>query len=177
MSYDPGMRLLAAAIALGVFIVSPGFGCGDDFDFGPDEMKRAAEGTWELSLEGDSAPRAILVLSHDVPASASAGWPSVAAAHACGNRTFITSAGACGSTTTMSFHVETLKAEAPFAPSNGAGLLVFGSSFLQGELTVGFTSTGRLTLQVKPDGTVERAVFFPAQQGPATPGVRAVRRP
>jgi hypothetical protein len=168
------MRFIAAAFALVVFIVNPGFGCGDDFAFGPAEMKSAAEGTWELSFESDSAPRAIVTLQHSASYPS---WSALPSAHACGNRSFMSSASACLSSTGMTFDVETVKAEEPFARATGAGLGVIGQSFSQGTLSVQFSNTVRVDLELLPDGTVVGSRLTPQNRSPElSGGLRAVRR-
>lgn len=171
------MRLLALALALAVFVVNPGFGCGEDFDFGAEEMRRVSEGTWELSFDGDSEPRAILVLSYQAPPQAAGDWSPVAPAHACSNRTFMASAGACVPSSGLNLHVQTLKTAEPFAEASGAGFGVVGMSFRQGILGIQFRNTVQVTVEVLADGTVGTARYIPPNRGPTMPGLRAVRRP
>jgi hypothetical protein len=175
--YDEGVRVAAATIALAVFVLNPSFGCGEEFDFGADEMRRAVEGTWELSFPGDTAPRAVLTLSHQAPQAVGPRWSPVPAAHACGNRSFMASAGACIATTGMSFHAQTLKVEEPFGPVSGAEFYVTGMSFRQGTLTVWFRNAVQFVVDLLPDGTVVRTYYTPANGAPEMPGLQAVRRP
>lgn len=172
------MRIAAAAIALAVFALNPSFGCGaEEFDFGPDEMKRVAEGTWDLTLDGEPAAHAVILLSHAPVRASAPGWSPLRSAHACGNRSFIAEAGACGSYSTMTFNVQTVTNASPFASALTADLQVSGNTFRQGRLTLLFEGGGQAYVDLRADGTVFNALFRPASLGPAQPGFRAVRRP
>lgn len=142
------MRLPAAAVGLALSVLCPGFGCGEEVEFGPDEMRRAGEGTWELSFEGDREPRAVLLLSF-----ASARSPNA-----------------------TTFNVETGKAEAPFTPATRAGLIVVNPRSGRGALLVDFSSTAQLTIELMADGTVTGTRFRPAS-GVDWGGLQAVHRP
>ncbi len=170
------MRTIATAIALIVFIVNPGFGCGEDFDFGPDEMRRAAEGTWELSFEGDAAPRAVVSLSHSAPQAGGSGWSAVRGAHACGTRTFMAQAGACSTSTVLTFHARTISSQAPFASVTEASFEVGSYSFSRGRLGLRFSNAASVELGLDPIGTVLHAHFVPISAAPAASKLVAVRR-
>jgi hypothetical protein len=176
--YDHRMRIAATAIALAVFALNPSFGCGaEEFDFGPDEMKRVVEGTWDLTLDGDPDAHAVILVSHSPVRASAPDWSPLRSAHACGNRSFIAEAGACGAYSTMTFNVQTVTLASPFRSALTADLRVGGSTFRQGRLTFQFEGGGHAEIDLRADGTVFNAQFAPVSPGPGLPGLRAVRRP
>src|SRR4051795_12742072 len=98
------MRKLMWLGPIGPFFLTPTLACSDEpqFQYGAAEMRAAVEGDWSLTITPDGGT-AMQVTVHVEEAPTALGptaarWPSrgfVRAAHACGTRTLVKSAGAC----------------------------------------------------------------------------------
>jgi len=149
------------------FFLNPGFACGPadpEFQYGADEMRAAAEGTWFLSFlpAGETEARQVTVKvtqsSKRVASLTSPGRSRlIRPAHACGSRTLLKSASACGDSTLMPLDVTFVDGDASLEKAEMSGLFVVdGLTFTNtasGEISFklgGYTVGGRIT----PDGTV-----------------------
>ena len=101
---DAGMRNLFWFVPIAVFLLNPSFACSGDeptFQYGAAEMRAAVEGDWSFAITptgGTATQVTVHIDQAAAPATAAArasGVALVRAAHACGTRTLVKSAGAC----------------------------------------------------------------------------------
>ena len=137
------IRAAAVATALLAFVVNPGFGCGEDFSFGENEMRQAVEGTYDLGLPGDATPRATFTLRFG-----NSDLSAVQQAH-CSNRTFVASAGACSPSSSMSLVGDVVGGAASYQGKQVNGYFnVYGYQYQGGSLHIVFEHGPRVTARV-----------------------------
>jgi hypothetical protein len=144
------MRGLVWLVAVPFFFLNPGLACGPadpEFQYGAPEMRAAVEGDWSFTItpEGGAAAQVTLHVAQGEAAPAAAARSTrpglVRAAHACGTRTLVKSAGACGDSSSMPLAV----------------------SFVSGDATLG---AGPLSGDFQVPGTVFTEGFFYLTMGP-----------
>jgi hypothetical protein len=137
------MRTAAVAAALLAFVVNPGFGCGEDFGFGEQEMRQAVEGTYDLGLPGETTPRATFTLRFG-----NSDLSAVQQAH-CSNRTFVASAGACSPSSSMSLVGDVTGGLASYQGQKVNGYFnAYGYQYQGGNLHIQFERGGRIAARV-----------------------------
>lgn len=143
------IRPLAIAAGLLALLLNPGLGCGEDFDFGEAEMRRAVEGTYDLTLPGEAAPRATFTLSFGK------GDMTLVQQAQCSTRSFVASAGACSSTTTMNFNGTVVAGIDTYKGRKVTGFFnVQGYQYRGGQLHVVFEHGPRLVARVTETNTL-----------------------
>jgi hypothetical protein len=161
-------KLLVAAVGFLALIVSPFYGCsrvgggGDrrELRFSDVEMRAAVEGTWEIRLLENGAPKGTITIQVAQAGGARrtsdrGGWIQEAAA--CSHHTFVKSAEACLDSATMPLEIEVI-AGATTAERPTGTFEVEGTEFLDGTLAV---EIGDLHLRalVTADGKVTGTVL------------------
>jgi hypothetical protein len=143
------LRRLAWLVPVALFFLNPALACGGgpDYDYGAAEMRAAVEGTWLLTLtpEGGTPSEVRLQIEQataapDAQAAQAARWGLLRQAHACGTRTLVKSAAACGDSTQMPLAVTVVDGDAVFTGAKTTGIFtVYGLTFVIGEveLTLG----------------------------------------
>jgi hypothetical protein len=170
------MRNLFWLVPIAFFFVNPGFGCGTDapqFQYGAAEMQAAIAGTWTFNITppGGAATEVTVQIDEADTAPGATAQASerslIRAAHACGSRTLVKSAGACTDSSSMPLAVTFVSGDPSLmsAPLSGA-FIVQGTIFQSGmlELTVGPYS---IMASVSSDGTVTNP-FVTGQAGTGT---------
>jgi hypothetical protein len=170
------MRNLLWLAPLAFFFINPSVGCGTDapqFQYGAAEMQTAIAGTWTFDITPAGGTAMTVTVQIDEADTAPAvtaqvsGRSLIRAAHACGSRTLVKSAGACTDSSSMPLAVTFVSGDPSVmsAPLSGA-FIVQGTTFQSGmlELTVGPYS---LMATVSPDGTVTNP-FVTGQGGSGT---------
>ena len=148
------MRKLIWIVPLAFFFLNPALACGPaepQFQYGAAEMRAAVEGDWSFTITPDGGTATQVTLHIDEAATAPDAGVARApvrgllrAAYACGTRTLVKSAGACGDASQM-----------PLALSFVSGDTSLGGGPLSGRLFVDgliFTtmSAGTLSLTIGP---------------------------
>jgi hypothetical protein len=145
------MPKLIWIVPLAFFFLNPAVACGPaepQFQYGAAEMRAAVEGDWSFTITPDGGTATQVTLHIEQAATADAGVARapgrglLRAAYACGTRTLVKSAGACGDATQM-----------PLALTFVSGDATLGGGHLSGMFTVNsliFTSGGDLTLTIGP---------------------------
>ena len=142
------MRNFWWVVPVAVFFLNPSFACSDEpaFQFGATEMRAAVEGDWSFTItpDGGAATQVTVHVEQAATASATAARPTgaalVRAAHACGTRTLLKSAGACAELSEMPLAVSYISGDAAFSSAALSGTFrVVGLAFRSGdiELTIG----------------------------------------
>jgi len=131
------MRRLTWVLGLAFFFLNPALACGPadpEFQYGAEEMRGAVEGNWALQVDSDGKSTAVTVrLQQDTAVRtalarpAGAGVRLVRAAHACGTRTLVKSAGACSDSTQMPLVATYVSGDAGLAAMTGTGSLTIHS--------------------------------------------------
>ena len=175
------MRNLWWLAAVAVFLFNPGFACSDDepqFKYGAAEMRAAVQGDWSFTITPDSGTATQVTVHVDqgeAPATAAARAPGAAlvrAAHACGTRTLVKSAGACVDISEMPLAVDYVSGDAVPASATLSGWFrVFSLMFVTGDLDLRI-GPYQILARVNADGTIADPRLGP--QG--TPGTVAVTR-
>jgi hypothetical protein len=150
-------RLLVITIGVAALVLNPFFGCGQDapnFRYGPDEMRAAVEGTWKLTVPATTAtPGYDLLLSISQAAQPvenhARAQGLVPEATACGTRTLVKSAAACGDMSTMPLDV-VLTAGTGDATGRFS---VYSLEFEHGVLELD-VETSKVSARVTPTGTM-----------------------
>ena len=171
-------RFLSVFLALAAFVLNPAFGCGDDFEYGADEMRAAAEGVWELRMPGEPKPLVRFELRYASPVALAKGAGLVQQAAACTDRVFVAPASACTDTSSMSFSAKVLESREPLTDKiRSAELWVHGRRFTWGSLTIGFESGASLRLLTTPTpGEIGGDLTIPAPGSePSSKKITAVR--
>jgi len=178
------MRRLIWLIPLSAFFLNPSFACTDEpqFQYGAEEMRAAVQGDWSFTVTPDGGTATQVMVHLDqaaVAASATAsraqGRAVVRAAHACGTRTLVKSAGACIDISQMPLAVTYLSGDASFANATLSGTFtVFSLTFGVGtlDLTLG---PYQITVMVNADGSLGEARLVPTGPGGVTGTVTVTR--
>lgn len=157
------MRKLAWLLPIVFFFINPGFGCGTDepqWQYGAAEMQAAIAGSWTFTITpagGTSTEVTVQIDEADTAPGATAQAPRrslIRAAHACGSRTLVKSAGACTEMTSMPLAITFVSGDPSLMSAQLSGVfMVTGTIFQAGtlELTIGPYS---ITAIVGTDGTV-----------------------
>jgi len=149
--------MVRIAAVMGVFvavlILDPvGAWSSESFDYGAKEMNAAIEGTWELTLDGETT-RFEISQAAKVARAESGGL--VKAAVACNKRTLVRSAGACaGGDTTMPLDIRVTNG---LLKMRSGKFFVSGLQFKEGALEIAMGSF-TLTATVSPKGKVSKLV-------------------
>ena len=178
------MRSLLWVVPIAFFFLNPNLGCvGPDepqFQYGAAEMQAAIAGTWTFSITPNGGPTTAVTVQLEeadkVPVATS--QPSarslIRAAHACGSRTLVKSAGACIDVSSMPLTITFVSGDPSLmnAPLSGA-FRVSGTTFQSGllDVTIG---PYQISASVLPDGTVMNTYLYVTGQG-ATGTVTAAR--
>lgn len=145
------MPKLIWIIPLAFFFLNPAIGCSPpepNFQYGAAEMRAAVQGDWSFTITPAGATATQVTLHIDQAATGSdagvaraPGRGVLRAAHACGTRTLVKSAGACIDDTVM-----------PLALTFVSGDATLGGGPLSGRLFVNglIFTTGDLSLTVGP---------------------------
>lgn len=157
------MRNLSWLLPIAFFFINPGFGCGTDepqFQYGSAEMQAAIAGTWTFTITpSDGTPTEVTVQIDEADTAPGAtaqvsGRSFIRAAHACGSRTLVKSAGACTDVSSMPLAITFVSGDPSLmnGPLSGA-FIVPGTMFQSGmlELTIGPYA---IMATVSSDGTV-----------------------
>jgi hypothetical protein len=156
------MRNLLWFLPIAVFLLNPSFACSDEptFQFGAAEMRDAVEGDWSFAIRpavGAATQVTVHVDQAGPPATASArasGVALVRAAHACGTRTLVKSAGACIDVTEMPLAVTYVSGDAAFATAAMSGVFrVDGLTFGPGDLEL-MVGPYQIVARLNADGTL-----------------------
>ena len=124
-------------------------------------MTAAVEGTWSFAILPDGASTPITVTVHVAQAAAAPAAAALAptrsfirAAHACGNRTLVKSAGACLDSSTMPLAVTFLSGNPLFANAAMSGTFeIYTTAFATAETNLEFVLGGYLIVsQLTPEG-------------------------
>jgi hypothetical protein len=149
-------KLIVAAVALAVFLITPYFlyQSVTAFRFGEAEMRRAVEGTWTVELTSSAGARRSFTLEIQQArpserAEREHGW--IRSAAACGQRSFIRRAEACLDTSTMPLTLIALGDDRP--ASLRGRFIVDGKSFQRGTLDLGIDGHS-IFAQLSPTGDV-----------------------
>lgn len=122
-------------LVLVVDVVGPLFGY-ENWRYGEDEMRAAVEGTWELTIaepDGTTKTWKLGIRQRGTAARAERdGW--IRSAAACGDRTFVRSAHACITASSMPIEIAVL--ERPDTPPVSGEFYVNGTTFKRGHLTM-----------------------------------------
>jgi hypothetical protein len=155
------LKSLALLAAVAFFLVSPGFACGPgdpEYQYGAKEMKAAVEGDWVVTFMpgGGAAVEYTVHLQQAARAPGTAALEAhgglVRAAHACGSRTLVASAGACTDSTRMPLDV-TVAPGGPPAGTTSGEFAVTSTVFTRGQLSLKIGDNS-LFAEMGPDGTV-----------------------
>jgi hypothetical protein len=164
------MRNLLWLVPVGAFFLNPTFACSDEpqFQYGAAEMRAAVEGDWSFTITPDGGTAMPVTVhveqSPTAPTATAARSPSrafVRAAHACGTRTLVKSAGACIDVTEMPLTVTYVAGDASFATAMMSGEFAVSSlTFVIGDL---YLKLGNYTVfvQVHADGSLGEARLSP----------------
>jgi hypothetical protein len=169
------MRNLLWLVPITFFFLNPTLGCvGPDepqYQYGAAEMRAAIAGTWTFTITpsgGTAIAMSVQLDEADNAPGATAqatGRSLIRAAHACGSRTLVKSAGACDDVSNMPLAITFVSGEPSLmsAPLSG-NFMVFGTTFKGGSLQV---TAGSYQIQagLLPDGTVMNASVFVTGQG------------
>lgn len=165
--------LAAGFVAL---LVNPGFGCSDAFSFGPEEMRRAVEGTWEMTVPGETGVRARFTLAY-AEAGAQARGVTVVQQATCTTRSFIADAGACTAASSMVFRGRVLSgADAYRDQAVSARFLVVGLEYGGGAVSVTFGHGPRLEIRVDEKNVVVDAFLNEPMTRTAVVAVRVEQK-
>jgi hypothetical protein len=170
------MRNLLWLIPIAFFFLNPNLGCvGPDepqYQYGAAEMEAAIAGTWTFTITPSGGTAIAMTVQLDeadnVPgatAQATTGRSLIRAAHACGERTLVKSAGACIDDSNMPLAITFVSGDPSLmsAPLSG-DFIVIGTTFQGGSLYVTVGSY-QISAGVLPDGTVTGASLFVTGQG------------
>ena len=150
-------HVLAGAMSLAALILNPGFGCEPEFEFGPDEMRRLAEGTWRMSQAEQSSNPVTFTLEYATDPMTSSQLIQVQRA-ACVTRSFVADAGACVTTSTIHLTGQVLSGPVEYLGVRVSGnFRVSGYSIDGGALYVAFSNGSSLRGALDKDGNVIRA--------------------
>jgi hypothetical protein len=132
---------VVTVIALGVLVLNPVFGVlsGPDYEFGAAELRAAVEGTWQLTIAAPGAPQRTITFTlaqGAEPAEPHAAWHLVRPAAACGSRSLVKTAGACGDLTNMPLEVTVIAGGVPQQHPLQGRFMVDGTRFHSGDLRV-----------------------------------------
>lgn len=158
------MRNLLWFLPVAAFLLNPSFACSDGdeptFQFGAAEMRAAVEGDWSFAIKptgGTATQVTVHIDQAAAPATAAAraaGVALVRAAHACGTRTLVKSAGACIDITEMPLAVTYVSGDAAFATATLSGVFkVFGLTFGPGDLEL-MVGPYQILAHLNADGTL-----------------------
>jgi len=155
------LRNLWWVVPVAVFFLNPTFACSDEpqFQYGADEMRAAVEGDWLFTITLESGPMQVAVYIEQAPGSPAAtarapGRAMVRAAHACGTRTLVKSAGACSDDSQMPLAVSYVLGDAYFSDAALSGTFtVHGLAFTTGVLNLTLGSY-QIRSEVHADGTL-----------------------
>jgi hypothetical protein len=148
-----GMRMNFPAImvvGLVAFVMNPGFACSSSEDklpawqYGEEEMTRAVEGTWRLTIERPEGESAVTfwLAPGDVPGSSSSSISAPGSSLQCSSRNFLRPAGACVDLSALYVSGQVLTAEAAIGTPVVTGMYVVTGVTYQGgslELDLGPT--------------------------------------
>ena len=138
-------QIRAAAVAAGLLalLFNPGFGCGEDFTFGEMEMRQAVEGNYDLSVPGDTTPRATFSLRFG-----NGDLTTLQQAH-CSSRTFVASASACSPSSSMSLVGSVASGIESYRGQKLNGYFnAYGYQYQGGSLHIVFDKGQRITARV-----------------------------
>jgi hypothetical protein len=157
------MRSLLWLAPLAFFFINPSFGCGTDapqFQYGAAEMQAAIAGTWTFTItpSGGTATEVTLQLDEADTAPGATAQVSrrslIRAAHACGTRTLVKSAGACMDESSMPLAITFVSGDPSLMTAQLVGsFIVPGTTFQLGMLNL-MLGPYSITATVSPDGTV-----------------------
>lgn len=167
------MRKLLWLVPVAFFFLNPAIACSDDpdFQYGAPEMSAAVAGDWSFTITPDNgSATALTVHIEQAAASATAaragGRSFVRAAHACGTRTLVKSAGACVDSSQMPLTVTFVTGDAAFATAALNGIFtVYGLTFVSGDLDV-VLGPYQIKVQVNADGSAVNPRLVPATGNP-----------
>ena len=169
------MRNLLWLFPVAVFFLNPNLGCvGPDepqFQYGAAEMEAAIAGNWTFTITPNGAAASAVTLHLDEadsvpgPTAQASGRSLIRAAHACGSRTLVKSAGACSDTSEMPLAVTFVSGDPSLMNALLSGTFIaFGTTFQGGslEVTVG---PYQIEAGLVPDGTVMNTSLYVTGQG------------
>jgi hypothetical protein len=169
------MRNLLWLVPVAFFFLNPNVGCASpdepQFQYGAAEMVAAIAGTWTFTITpngGTATPVTVQLDEADNVPGATAqasGRSLIRAAHACGSRTLVKSAGACTDFTSMPLAITFVSGDPSLmnAPLSG-GFIVSGTTFQAGQLEV-IIGSYQISAVVLPDGTVTNTSLSVTGQG------------
>jgi hypothetical protein len=181
------MRRLAWIVPIACFLLDPSVACGPaepQYQYGAAEMRAAVEGNWSFAItpEGGTTPIQLTVKIAQAAPGAQArasGRAFVRAAHACGSRTLVRSAGACLDTSVMPLAVTFVSGDPSFSTAMLSGdFEVNGTVFDSGAVSALELRLGAYVFRsgVAPDGALDDPHIGPGLSGPAAGTLTIVTR-
>ncbi|HUQ07576.1 MAG TPA: hypothetical protein VM261_34015 [Kofleriaceae bacterium] len=158
-------KLFVALLGVAALVLNPVGACSmfsdraGVFEFGDAEVRAAVEGTWTITVPASGPGTApieytiAIAQGTDPVAQRSAPRSLVATAAACSDRTLVRSASACGDSTTVPLDLQLVNA--PPEPSGRGKLVIWGTSFGQGELRA-FVGVHQVSASIDSSGTASR---------------------
>jgi hypothetical protein len=156
------MRNILWIVPIAVVFLNPTFACSDEppFQYGASEMRAAVEGDWSFAITPAGAATMQVTVhigqAATTPATTAhaSGRAFVRAAHACGTRTLVKSAGACIDISQMPLAISYVSGDATFSTAMMSGTFsVIGLAFSSGDLELRI-GPYQILSQVNPDGSV-----------------------
>ena len=169
------MRNLLWLVPVAFFFLNPNVGCASpdepQFQYGAAEMVAAIAGTWTFTITPNSGTATSMTLQFDeadnVPGATAqaSGRSLIRAAHACGSRTLVKSAGACSDFSSMPLAITFVSGDPSLmnAPLSG-DFIVSGTTFQGGSLEL-WVGSYQIEASLLPDGTVVNTSLYVAGQG------------
>jgi hypothetical protein len=169
------MRNLAWLIPVAVFFLNPSLGCVSpdepQFHYGAAEMVVAIAGNWTFTITPNGGTATAMTVQFDeaetVPGATAraSGRSLIRAAHACGSRTLVKSAGACVDISSMPLAITFVSGDPSLmnAPLSG-DFIVTGTTFKGGSLELSVGSY-QIEASLLPDGTVLNTSLYVTGQG------------
>ncbi len=169
------MRRLFWLVPVTAFFLNPSLACvGTDqpqFQYGAAEMQAAIAGNWTFTIAPNGATATAVTLQFDeasnVPGATAqaAGRSLIRAAHACGTRTLVKSAGACTDDTSMPLAVTFVSGETSLMNAVLSGVFRVSGTTFQGGLLEVMIGSYQIEASLLPDGTVVNSYFYVTGQG------------
>jgi hypothetical protein len=169
------MRNLLWLVPIAAFFLNPNLGCvGPDepqFQYGAAEMLAAIAGNWTFTITPNGGTATAMTVQFDeadnVPGATAqaSGRSLIRAAHACGSRTLVKSAGACEDISSMPLAITFVSGDPSLmnAPLS-ADFIVFGTTFQGGSLEL-WVGSYQVEASLLRDGTVMNTSLYVTGQG------------
>jgi hypothetical protein len=149
-------KLVLAVLGLGALVLNPFYACGGgpNFRYGALEMRKAIEGTWQItapaSASGPARQLTVSLRQGSKARQARAERSLIAPAAACGTRSLVRDASACTDDSVMPLEV---RWGDPGATSGDTGeLSVHGLNGEWGESILALDGAAHVTARISPEG-------------------------